>query len=109
MTWILAHWGGGLPFYGLMKKEAPEILNKVYFDTAASPYLYRPAIYRLAAEMVGPDKDPLRQRLPPAAPSRYLKIWTRRSAGRLAGDDFGEEFGAVDGDLAVSYQRSAFS
>jgi uncharacterized protein len=56
VTFILAHWGGGLPFYGLLKKEAPEVFRRVYFDTAASPYLYRPAIYRLAAEMVGPDK-----------------------------------------------------
>ena len=40
-----------------MKKEGPEVLRRVYFDTAASPYLYRPQIYRLAAEMVGPEKS----------------------------------------------------
>jgi predicted TIM-barrel fold metal-dependent hydrolase len=56
VTWILAHWGGGLPFYGLLKKEVQEVFRRVYFDTAASPYLYRPAIYRLVAEMVGPEK-----------------------------------------------------
>ncbi len=67
-TWILAHWGGRLPFYGLLKKEAPETFRNVYFDTAASPYIYRPVIYRVVAEMVGPGKDPVRQRLPPAAP-----------------------------------------
>ena len=39
-TWILAHWGGRLPFYGLLKKEAPEIFRHVYFDTAASPYIF---------------------------------------------------------------------
>ena len=41
---VCAHWGGGLPFYALM----PEVLRgmeNVYFDTAASPFLYSP--YRL--------------------------------------------------------------
>ncbi len=73
VTWILAHWGGGLPFYGLMKKEAPEIFRKVYFDTAASPYLYRPEIYRLAAEMVGPEKILFGSDYPLLPPTRYLK------------------------------------
>jgi len=73
VTWILALWGGGLPFYGLMKKEAPEIFRNVYFDTAASPYLYRPEIYRLAAEMVGPDKILFGSDYPLLPPSRYLK------------------------------------
>ncbi len=73
VTWILAHWGGGLPFYGLMKKEAPEVFRKVYFDTAASPYLYRPAIYRLAAEMVGVEKIHFGSGYPLLPPSRYVK------------------------------------
>jgi len=73
VDWILAHWGGGLPFYGLMKKEAPEVFNRVYFDTAASPYLYRPAIYRLAAEMVGPEKVLYGSDYPLLPASRYLK------------------------------------
>lgn len=73
VTWILAHWGGGLPFYGLMKKEAPEVFSRVYFDTAASPYLYRPAIYHLAAEMVGPEKILFGSDYPLLPPSRYVK------------------------------------
>jgi predicted TIM-barrel fold metal-dependent hydrolase len=73
VTWILAHWGGGLPFYGLLKKEAPEVFQKVYFDTAASPYLYRPAIYRLAAEMVGPEKILFGSDYPLLPPKRYIK------------------------------------
>ncbi len=35
---ILAHWGGGLFFFNLLKKEVPEVLENVYFDTAASPF-----------------------------------------------------------------------
>jgi uncharacterized protein len=71
VTWILAHWGGGLPFYGLMKKEGPEVLRRVYFDTAASPYLYRPEIYRLGAEMVGPEKILFGSDYPLLTVSRY--------------------------------------
>jgi len=73
VTWILAHWGGGLPFYGLMKKEAAEVFKNVYFDTAASPYLYRPEIYRLAGEMVGPEKILFGSDYPLLPPSRYVK------------------------------------
>jgi predicted TIM-barrel fold metal-dependent hydrolase len=73
VDWILAHWGGGLPFYGLMKKEGPEVLRRVYFDTAASPYLYRPEIYRLAAEMVGPEKIIFGSDYPLLPVNRYLK------------------------------------
>ena len=73
VDWILAHWGGGLPFYGLMKKEGPQVLSRVYFDTAASPYLYRPQIYRLVAEMVGPEKIIFGSDSPLLPVSRYLK------------------------------------
>ena len=53
---ILAHWGGGLFFYALMKKEVKEVLSHVWFDTAASPYLYIPDIYRVAGEIIGFEK-----------------------------------------------------
>ena len=46
---ILPHWGGGLPFYELMP-EVAEACRNVYYDSAASPFLYRSDIYRLAAE-----------------------------------------------------------
>ncbi len=72
-TWILAHWGGGLPFYGLLKKEAPEVFKNVYFDTAASPFIYRPVIYRVVAEMVGPEKIIFGSDYPLLPPSRYVK------------------------------------
>ena len=53
-TIICAHWGGGLPFYGLMP-EVGAALRNVYFDSAASPFLYRPGIYRAVADVVGAD------------------------------------------------------
>jgi uncharacterized protein len=73
LTLILAHWGGGLFFFNLLKKEISHALKNVYFDTAASPYLYRPEIYRLAAEIIGPEKILFGSDYPLLSPSRYLK------------------------------------
>ncbi len=53
---ILAHWGGGLFFFGLLKKEVRDVLKNVWFDTAASPFLYEPAVYKTASSIVGPDR-----------------------------------------------------
>ena len=50
---VLSHWGGGLPLYGVFKGLQEHLAN-VYFDSAASPFLYRPEIFRYAAEIVGP-------------------------------------------------------
>jgi predicted TIM-barrel fold metal-dependent hydrolase len=55
-TLVLAHWGGGIFFYHLLKREVKETLAKVYYDTAASPFLYDAAVYRLAAELAGSEK-----------------------------------------------------
>ena len=54
-TIILAHWGGGLPFYSLMP-EVGEALENVYFDSAASPFLYRPSVYTTVARLVGAER-----------------------------------------------------
>jgi len=52
---VLAHWGGGLPFYALMP-EVARALADVYFDTAATPFLYRKEIFPLAARVIGWEK-----------------------------------------------------
>ena len=52
---VCAHWGGGLPFYALMP-EVAEALENVFFDTAASPFLYRPDVYSVVAGLVGIEK-----------------------------------------------------
>ena len=49
---ILAHWGGGLPFYSLMP-EVGKLLKNVYFDTAASPYLYEKTIFDFVSRLIG--------------------------------------------------------
>jgi len=69
---ILAHWGGGLFFFGLLKKEVKESLKNVYFDTAASPYLYHVAVYRLAIELVGVEKILFGSDFPLLPPTRYF-------------------------------------
>jgi predicted TIM-barrel fold metal-dependent hydrolase len=52
---VCAHWGGGLPFYALMP-EVKAAMNNVYFDTAASPFLYTPEVYRQVIELVGAER-----------------------------------------------------
>jgi predicted TIM-barrel fold metal-dependent hydrolase len=52
LTLVCAHWGGGLPFYALMP-EVKKSLENVYFDTAASPFLYNPNIYRQLIDIIG--------------------------------------------------------
>jgi predicted TIM-barrel fold metal-dependent hydrolase len=70
---ILAHWGGGLFFYALLKKEVKTTLANTWFDTAASPYLYEPRIYHHAASTAGLDKVLLGTDFPLLKPGRYLK------------------------------------
>ena len=55
LTLVCAHWGGGLPFYALMP-EVAQALTNVYFDTAASPWLYRDDIFKHVAEIIGAEK-----------------------------------------------------
>jgi len=52
---VLAHWGGGLPFYELMPEVAALTRNVVY-DTAASTYLYRPGVFRTVLDITGRER-----------------------------------------------------
>lgn len=70
---ILAHWGGGLCFYELLRKEAPEVLEGVYYDTAASPFLYRPDIYAQMARSLPGHKILFGSDYPLLPPSRYFR------------------------------------
>lgn len=71
LTVVCAHWGGGLPFYALMP-EAKEAMKNVFFDTAASPFLYSPQIYNHVIQLVGGDKILFGSDYPLMAPSRVL-------------------------------------
>jgi len=52
---VCAHWGGGLPFYALMP-EVARALSNVFFDTAATVFLYQPQIFEEVSNIVGSDK-----------------------------------------------------
>ena len=72
-TIVLGHWGGGIFFYNLLKKEVADSLANVYFDTAASPYLYDNRIYHIATQLVGSEKILFGSDYPLISPSRYIK------------------------------------
>jgi predicted TIM-barrel fold metal-dependent hydrolase len=55
VRFVLAHWGGGLPFFELMP-EVAAITTNVWYDTAASTYLYRWGIFRSVLDIVGPER-----------------------------------------------------
>lgn len=52
---VASHWGGGYPFYELMP-EVHTAAAQVWYDSAASLYLYRPEIFAIVARIAGPEK-----------------------------------------------------
>ncbi len=71
LTLILAHWGGGLVFYELMK-EIRRDCARVYYDTAASVFLYGPAVFRVARELGVLDRVLFGSDYPLVPPDRYF-------------------------------------
>lgn len=70
-TFVFAHWGGGLPFYELMNEIRHNNKN-VYYDTAASIFLYDKAIFRVARELDILDKVLFASDYPLVTPERYF-------------------------------------
>jgi len=83
---VLAHWGGGIFFYHLLKKEVKASLRNVYFDTAASPYLYDPDVYRVACEIIGAEKILFGSDYPLLSPTRYFAEMTAAGLSQTARD-----------------------
>ncbi|HEY4300910.1 MAG TPA: amidohydrolase family protein [Candidatus Didemnitutus sp.] len=50
-NFVLAHWGGGLAF-----EPSARDLKNVWFDSAASPLMYKPDAWNRAVAGVGPDR-----------------------------------------------------
>jgi predicted TIM-barrel fold metal-dependent hydrolase len=69
---VCAHWGGGLPFYTLMP-EVRDKLENVYFDTAVSPFLYRPEIYLQVSRLIGAERILYGSDYPVVAQGRIIK------------------------------------
>jgi predicted TIM-barrel fold metal-dependent hydrolase len=68
---VLAHWGGGLPFYALMP-EVEKAMANCYFDTAATPFLYKPQIFKHVADILGSDKILFGSDNPLLSPKRII-------------------------------------
>ena len=71
LTIVCSHWGGGLPFYALMP-EVKQAMTNVFFDTAASPFLYTTEVYPQVSRLVGSDKILFGTDYPLLAQSRLL-------------------------------------
>ena len=69
---IFAHWGGGLFFYELMP-ELRRQLQRVYYDTAAGPFLYDHKIYHVAREIGVLPRLLLGSDYPLLSPRRYRR------------------------------------
>ena len=89
-TWILAHWGGGLFAYHLLRKEVDEVLARVFYDTAAGPFLYKPQVYRHFLDIAGAERLVFGSDYPLLGLPRYRQDMD--AAGLTA-----EEIGAVTG------------
>jgi len=74
---ILSHWGGGMLFYELMP-EVRETFKNIYYDTAATPYLYSIGVYDAAVNIVGADKIIFGSDYPLLGVSRYKGIIEER-------------------------------
>ncbi len=69
---VCSHWGGGLPFYSLMP-EVKRALGNTYFDSAASPFLYRASIYSVMSRMARPGSMLFGSDFPLLRPARLMR------------------------------------
>ena len=76
---VLAHWGGGLPFYELMP-EVSLLTRNVVYDTAATTYLYLPDVFRVVIHLAGTGRI-LWGSDHPVLGMRKLLQQTRQTAG----------------------------
>jgi len=71
LTAILAHLGGGICFYEFMP-EIRKALSRVYYDTAAVPYLYSKEVYGFVEAHLS-EKTLFGSDYPLLRPNRYMK------------------------------------
>jgi uncharacterized protein len=70
---ILAHWGGGILFYHALKKQMKQTLANIWYDTAASPFLFDPCVYDMAARAGVLDRVLFGTDYPLLSPDRYYR------------------------------------
>ena len=93
LTLVCAHLGGGLPFYAHMP-EIAELCRRLWFDTAAVPFLYRPTAYREVAALVGADRLLFGSDYPLLRTERYVRTFSEAGLSE-------EEQRCVLGDAAA--------
>jgi predicted TIM-barrel fold metal-dependent hydrolase len=88
---VLAHWGGGLPFYELMP-EVAAITDRVLYDSAASTYLFQPRVFRAVLDIVGADRVLFGSDHPVLRQDRFLNrilatadLWSEEASSVLGG------------------------
>jgi uncharacterized protein len=86
---VAAHWGGGLPFYYLMPELGPALPN-VYFDSAATEFLYDGRVYAAALDAAGVERSMFGSDFPLLPQERALAH--ARSAGLAPSEPY---FGAT--------------
>ncbi len=99
VDFILAHFGGGIFVYALMP-EVAKILSRTYMDTAASPYLYDPKVFRVVADIMGPDKILFGSDYPLLPLNRYVEQLDK------AGIDAGARTGILGGNFEELLNKS---
>ncbi len=100
---VAAHWGGGFPFYELMP-EVQQAAANLWYDSAASPYLYRADIFPIAARIVGAQKLLFASDYPLISQKRMLEY--TRSSG-LTDDELALVLGANAQALLTRAGQSA--
>jgi predicted TIM-barrel fold metal-dependent hydrolase len=89
---VLAHWGGGFLFYELMP-EVRKACARIFYDTAASPYLYSHRIFGTAIEIAGCERILVGTDYP-------LLTWARYTAQLEGAGVRGDVLGALTGGNA---------
>jgi len=69
---ILSHFGGGIFIYELMPEVKNEFKN-VFYDIAATPFLFDKKIYQNAVDIIGSEKILFGTDFPLLKPDRYIK------------------------------------
>lgn len=73
---VLAHWGGGLPFYELMP-EVHAVTRNVWYDSAATTYLYRHDVLDTVLRLCGAERVLFGSDFPVLSQGRLLRRFQR--------------------------------
>jgi predicted TIM-barrel fold metal-dependent hydrolase len=70
---VLAHLGGGLPFYAHMPEVAELCRTNLWFDTAAVPFLYDAGVHADVCRLIGADRVLLGSDFPLLRAARVIR------------------------------------